>query len=248
MSDNRVFATFDMPVNIEMFAELFRVQQRPYTLKLGIFGGVLCGLMALFAFMAFLAEPGIEPLGITVFFAALVALSVILVRDPAFMLRFRGKQIAFWLWAHGADPSSDTPLEDVSTTCRVSLGDLGYTVTSANGSFNIAWNLLEQRERPCPAGACHRYDDGKNSSLLFNLLGDNALTRKEGGVVYTLLLPSALLEENPGLGDKVAQKIADARKMYARRGSATKEQRERLANWMESETLTQKDTEEEIDG
>lgn len=236
--DSTTFATFEMPVNIDIFTELFRVQQGPYTRKLGILGGVLCSIMTLFAILNFLAEPGIKSLGIAVIFTTLVALSVAMVRDPAFMLRFRGKQIVLWLYLHGADPSSDIALGDISTTCRVTLGNLGYTVESANGSFNVAWSLLDQRERSCPSGVCHRFDDGRNSSLLYNLIGANALLRKEDAVNSALFLPTAVLEENPGLGDRVTQKTIDARKMYARRGPATEEQREHLANWMDSETMT----------
>nr|WP_073293361.1 hypothetical protein [Parolsenella massiliensis] len=101
-------------------------------------------------------------------------------------------------------------------------------------------SLLDQRERPCPSGVCHRFDDGRNSSLLCNLIGANALHRKEDAVNSALFLPTAILEENPGLGDRVTQEIIDARKMYARRGPATEEQRKRLANWMDSETMTKK--------
>ena len=125
----------------------------------------------------------------------------------------------------------------------MTLGDLGYTVESANGSFNVAWSLLDQRERPCPSGACHRFDDGRNSSLLYNLIGVNALLRKEDAVNSALFLPTAVLEENPGLGDRVTQEIINARKMYARRGPATEEQREHLAHWMNSETMTKKTAE-----
>lgn len=89
--DSTTFATFEMPVNIDIFTELFRVQQGPYTRKLGILGGVLCSIMTLFAILDFLAEPGIKSLGIAVIFATLVALSVAMVRDPAYMLHFRGK-------------------------------------------------------------------------------------------------------------------------------------------------------------
>lgn len=47
MKDDRTaFATFEMPVNMDMFTDLFRVQQGPCTRKLGILRGALCSIMA----------------------------------------------------------------------------------------------------------------------------------------------------------------------------------------------------------
>ena len=79
-----------------------------------------------------------------------------------------------------------------------------------------------------------RRDDGKNSSLAWNMLGVNWVFRDEDAVLFALLLPNSLLKSNPQIVESVQQRIVDMKQHFRKRGgSATKEEGEALAAWID---------------
>ena len=242
MADSSSFATFETTVDLDGFRELFKVQQGPYSRKLGITTAVFCGLLALMGLLLFAVEPSLESFGFFALFAALVVLGVAMARNPAFLFTWRKPQIYLWFCSRGVEDPTAVELSDLKTTYRVVCGEHGFTLESPVGTMNVPWGALAERAWQCPLGVCFRYDDGKNSSVIHNLIGVNYASRKEDGVVYSLLLPTDVLAANPGLQQQVSDHIAESRAKYlGRHATATDEERSALLAWIDEGTLGKDD-------
>lgn len=228
-------------MTFDWFKKMFITQNRRYNRKVGIMCLVmfvpLTLLCAVFA-MSDPAEAGTEGLGATALFAALAVLGGLLTANKGIMFGTRKGDNSKYFATHGMPKPAGGRFRNEQLQCSfgVSIEQYGYVedVRFANGLRIVdknPWVSLTGYGADSEYGYVFAADDGKNSSLAYNMLGINAYLRS-GTEKNPLLIPRQVEDANPWLIGWVSQAVTQQHAAVKDRDKSRRESvKKALANW-----------------
>lgn len=201
---------YQVQMDYDGFKELFVAQNGRFMRKAGVLSAIICFLVA--AGMLAVVSMG-EPLGPdgVLYLVVILGAGVVSVKmaiDPSFTLFSRGEMVKHWFAAHGG--TGFDRKEDARCRYEVIVGDEGFTERSAAGSFGIPWRGLRPKPYQGERGTYFTVDDGRNSSMAYNMIGVNYAFRKDDPM-GVLFIPKEVSDANPGLVGLVGKRIEQAR-------------------------------------
>ena len=192
---------FETTVDLDGFREIFKAQQGAYARKLGIGCAVIGVPCTVLGFAMLMDEPSLEALGAVAIFLLVAVLGMVMTVNPAFMLTFRKPVVFQWFYLHGIEDPNEVPFSSLQTSYATTIGAWGFTIDSATAHMNVPWTMLDKKPISTATGTVFRAADGKNSSVVYNMIGINWAFRDESAGTFALLLPKAYLATNPGAVD-----------------------------------------------
>lgn len=226
--------TYHVSVDFEAFKQIYLAQNGKYLHKTGISCLVIGAVLTCVAIWMLVSSPSLETLGMVVLFLAITIYGGVQATHPFTFFQTRKGEAYTYFASHGAEVTAGEALEDLSVEFDVTVEQLGFVERLADGSAaRRPWFTLTGDVASCPFGRVLPGDDGKNSSMLYNMLGVNAYLR-EGLEGEPLLVPAAVVSGNPGLVQQVADLVSQSRETYGRKGTkADDAARDRLAAWLQ---------------
>ena len=203
--------SYDVHMDSDGFKDLFRASLGRLMRRWLIVALVLLiGFLPIAILMVSMDPSGSWPL--LVGDLALAECCIAFMRRPPVALSTRRSVVDEWFMYHGVRNVSAIPLNGLSCSYRVTLGEHGFTESMADGSRNVPWLALTDKPARGDDGIYFFRDGGLNSSALYNLIGINWAFRDEG-VVSTLFVPNSVVDANPDLVPSIRTVI---RESYAR--------------------------------
>lgn len=239
--NGRVPLTYHVDMNMDWFRDVYKQQNMAYYRKIGIMCLVFfipLTLISLFFVIQDPASAGTEGFGAVVLFAALAVLGGALASGKGIMMKTRKGEISGFFAQHGMpEPKGSYTIDDLHCSYDVTVEEPGFAeaVTLENGLKMVEkrpWVTLTGKGGDAAGGYTFAANDGKNSSLWYNMLGINALLR-EGLEVSPLVVPKQVERENPWLVAWIAGAIE--RQKAELKGSAKKQARQALSDWAATE-------------
>lgn len=226
--------SYHVDVDFETFKQMYLAQNRAYMRKTGIGAAVVGVLLFAFSLMGFVDTQTVEGLGMLALSIVIAAFGIAMAVRPFTFWQSRKQEVYSYFASHGAQVSNGDSLESLRCSYDVRLEELGFVEVLADGSSaRLPWFTLTGVSEGCAFGVVLTCDDGKNSSMLYNMLGVNAYLR-EGLEGEPLLVPAAVVSGNPGLVQQVADLVSQSRETYGRKGTkADDAARDRLAAWLQ---------------
>ena len=226
--------TYHVSVDFEAFKQIYLAQNGKYLHKTGISCLVIGAVLTCVAIWMLVSSPSLETLGMVVLFLAITIYGGVQATHPFTFFQTRKGEAYTYFASHGAEVTAGEALEDLSVEFDVTVEQLGFVERLADGSAaRRPWFTLTGDVASCPFGRVLPGDDGKNSSMLYNMLGINAYLR-EGLEAEPLPVPASVLEANPGLADELRSLVEKSRVTYGRKGDKADEAATRaLSDWME---------------
>lgn len=219
---------WDVSMDLDGFRELFLAQQRTYQRKVFLMGAILCGLLTVVAVAMLMDDPGLDSLLYMLFFLALTVVFVFLLIKPQAALGSRQGEVRQWFSRHGERDAESAPLGSLNACYSVTLCDLGFTEDSELELTNVPWAALSEKPVRGKRGTYFVVDNGKESSLLHNMIGINWAFRDEGAL-GVLFVPNDVSAACPGLIQGIEGAIHQAR--VSARGADTAAGA-RLSDWL----------------
>lgn len=227
--------TYHVSVDFDTFKQIFLEQNRRYQRKIGILLALIGGAMCVLSVIGMDGVVTLESLGYTAIFALMLVFGIVMAVRPVALFKTRGAEVRGYFANHGAEVSASDPLEGLRCDFDVTVCELGFIETFADGTqARLPWFSLTGDVAACAFGHVFPGDDGKNSSMLYNMLGINAYLR-EGLVGEPLPVPATAESQRPGIVDEIAERIRVSRETYGKGGkhAASGQDAERLTAWLE---------------
>lgn len=232
---------YGVTVTFDWFKKIFATQNRRYNRKVGILCLVLFIPMTAVSAASVVTDPesaGLEGIGVTVLFAALTVLGGLLAANKGIMFSTRKGENSGYFARHGMPKPAGGRFTNEMLRCSfgVSIEQYGYVedVRFANGLRVVdrkPWLSLTGDGADSEHGYVFAANDGKNSSLAYNMLGINAYLRN-GNETDPLVIPRQVEDANPWLVGWVSQAIAQQRSDVKDRDKGRREAaRKALADW-----------------
>lgn len=230
-------AAYDVTMDLDGYNELYLAQRDRYTKKMGTMGAVLFTILVIISFFLLLAEPSMEALGCAVLFLVCLALDIVMLKKPQVLvnrsgeIRRRAKSIVQWFLLHGMSGEELSSVSDLKAHYTVTLSKWGFEEKSDRACLHVPWFCLREKPLIKEMGAYFAFDDKKNSSVIYNMIGINWAFRDESAV-GALFVPKDVLEAHSGLIEEVSATIKDARHR-AKGKLLSNSEMEDLASWVD---------------
>lgn len=180
---------------------------------MGIAMFVLCGVIALVGAGVAFASPSFESVLFELAFVALAAFGLVMAVKPPALLATRATMVARWFAAHGAAAPADGTIKTLHADYAVSVEPLGFVEQSSAGRIATPWFALRPAGVRRARGVYFPVDDGKESSLAYNMLGVNWALRDESAM-HVLFVPNEVLRSVPGVEAYIADSIRRSRAAF----------------------------------
>ena len=228
-------AKYQVNVDFDRFKQIYLAQNRRYLLKTGRLCAVIGVVLTLLAGWMMISDFTLENLGVFVLFLAIAVFGIAMSVRPFTFFQTRKNEVYGYFAGHGAEGTTADPLDSLKVAFDVRIEELGFVETLEDRTeFRRPWFTLTGENVECDFGHVFPADDGKNSSMLYNMLGINAYLR-EGLDGEPLVIPAEALGANPGLPGKVSELVAASRKVYGSKGtSKDPEAMRRLEAWLQA--------------
>lgn len=229
---------YRVSVDFERFKQIYIAQNRAYLRKVGI-GGVIVGVpLTVISAMLTIQEFDTQWLLLLVAMLLLTVYSVFCIARPIVFFGTRKNEVYGFFARHETPIQSGQSLESLSCVFDVTVCEYGFELTMQDGNtVHLPWFSLSGRSEKMDFGQIFLGDDGKNSSYLYNMLGENALLR-EGMETEPLVVPTEAETAHPGLTDEIARRIADSRTKFGKHGNAKQTpEAQALAAWLEADSV-----------
>lgn len=219
--------SYSVHVDLGTFKQMFVAQnsnlQRVAGIILAVLGGL--GLVLMVSGGDFFKMPEV-----TLVLLALFVLGLAASIHPVMSLSGRKGVVQDWFSRHGEANAAMLPLTELSGDYQVSIEDYGFVETSATTVNRIPWFVLSGKTAKVPSGVCFLRDSGKNSSVIYNLIGINWAFRNED-VNGLLFIPSEVA--TPEFLQLISSKVQESRTAYGgRKGAEKAKHDEGLTEWM----------------
>lgn len=229
--------TFHVRVDFEAFKQIYLAQNRKYQHKLGVMCAILGAVLTVVGIMMMVSEGvTLESLGYTALFVVVLVFGCVMASRPVAFFQTRKNEVRTYFANHGAEVSTSDPIESLVCEFDVTVCDPGFIETFADGqSVRLPWFALTGDDDASEFGHIFTGDDGKNSSMLYNMLGINGLIR-EGVEGEPLPVPAAAVTANPELVKTIGERIQTSRAKFGGRGKKAKDEQanKELAAWLEA--------------
>ena len=202
--------SYKVKMDLEGFRDLFGAQNGLYMRKIAVML-LVCDLPFTLALLwggAYTVS--LELLASTVMCVALVVLAILMLVRPAFCMRSRGGDVRGWFMRHGVKYAQMQPLDELRARYTVELGPLGVSEDSDLELERTPWFAFREKPVRGRHGTCFVLDTGKQSSLLYNMIGINWAFREEG-LDGALFVPDEVIARDPGIVGRISSAISDAR-------------------------------------
>ena len=218
---------YEVNVDYNIFKDLFWAQNKKYLKRAGWGVIILFGFFTIsFIFMS-VYEPTTKNIIYTLLLVIITAYGIAFVTNPNVALLTRTGYIKKWFKLHGNN--TDAIPKNLKTSYQIHLDNLGFTETIGNNYMvKIPWFALHETPIKTTNGIFFAFDDGKNSSLLYNSLGINFAFREDlpGEVLF---IPASVLSTNPNLVNEIQKIIKQQRQQFR---SSSNSSIENIKHWM----------------
>ncbi|NEG88721.1 hypothetical protein [Bifidobacterium aerophilum] len=228
---------YRVTVDFNRFKQIYVAQNRAYLRKVGI-GGTVVGVLLIIMSIALLTEEfNTQWLLLLAAMILLTVYSVLCIVHPVVFYGSRKNEVYGYFSRHET-PTDGRPLNDLSCTFDVTVCQYGSELTMQDGNtVHLPWYALTGASETTDFGTVFIGDDGKNSSLLYNMLGKNAMLR-EGMDVEPLVVPAEAEHAHPGLTADIARRIADGRARFGKHGTDKQTPAaQELAAWLDADSV-----------
>lgn len=231
--------TYRVEMTMAWFRDVYKQQNMAYYRKMGIFClvfGIPLTLVSLYILISDPSETTLESIGGIALFGALSVMGVMMMQGKGIMMRTRKGELSSFFATHGMpNPHGPYSLEDLHCEYDVTVRDLGFeeAVTFENGLKLVTkqpWVVLTGKGGEAQGGYTFAANDGKNSSLWYNMLGINALIR-EGLESTPLVVPRAVENQNPWLVAWISNAIESQRTAVKGKGGGSDQLKEKISAW-----------------
>ncbi|WP_293819802.1 hypothetical protein [uncultured Parolsenella sp.] len=224
--------TYHVVMDFGRFKQLYLAQNQRYMRKVGIGCAVVGWMLSVSTLVKQLSGPSLEGLSTLVLMVVIAVFGTLMAVRPFTFFQTRKNEVYSYFANHGAQGSVGDALEGLSCEFDVRIEELGFVEVLADGSeARVPWFSLTGESFDCDFGNVFPCDDGKNSSMLYNMLGINAYLR-EGLEGEPLVVPMEVLGANPGLHGEIASLIAAGRKTYGKGVPEGSAEEQRLTAWL----------------
>ena len=219
-------------VDFERFKNLFLAQNKNYFRKLGSLCSIIFIPLTILFVIMFVGKPTGENFLYVLVSLLLTILGLLFIFKPFFVFYTRRNLVTKWFYFHGLkDLKQD--FKEYKIEYDVILSKLGVTEKFVSGNeVRFPWFTFTGKYVEFPEGVYFIYDDGKNSSVFYNMLGVNYLFREELQG-ETLFIEKDVLDKNPNLLEDIKKLIEESRKKYKNR-KIPEEEKQELLKWLES--------------
>ena len=219
-------------INFERFKNLFLAQNKKYYRKMGIFCSIFFIPFTILLICAFIYEPSGKGILYILTSLLLVGLGILLIFKPLFIFHTRKNIVTGWFRSHGLK-KLEGGFSNYKVEYDVNLSKYGVTEKFVSRvEIRFPWFSFTGKYVESPEGVYFTYDDGKNSSLVYNMLGVNYLFRDElqGEILF---IEKEVLDKNPNLVEEIKKSIEDSKKIYKNR-NISQEEKEKMSKWITS--------------
>ena len=219
-------------IDFDRFKNLVVAQNKKYYKKIGLLCAIIfVPLTIMFAIML-ISEPNSTNLLYVAVSLLVAILGIMLMCKPFLVFYTRKDLVTSWFYIHGLDNLQGS-FKNYQVKYEITLSENGVTEKFASGlEVRFPWFILTGNYVTFPEGVYFTYEDGKNSSLMYNLLGFNALLRDELNGGEVLFVSQEILQANPDLLMYITKAIENSKNIYTNK--ASKEQTEKLSDWVSS--------------
>lgn len=242
-------SNLDLSYNVHMdyngLREMVRAQNVRYTRKAGI--ACLVFLLPLYCFIYMIVSINgfmtalIEEWYFFAMAGGLSVFPVIMISGKGMtILSTIGPSVRKWFALHGTDTTDqinvktfflDTGLKDLRCDYTIHLSDYGFIEESQTARLVQPWFVMDGYCVKRKWGMYFTHDNGREDSVLYNAIGDNALFR-ETGIDGVLFVPKQILEENPDLKERILECIGRTAKYKDRSLEEIKQNDPAFGAWL----------------
>lgn len=157
-------------------------------------------------------------------------LGILLIFKPFIIFYTRKNIVTSWFQFHGLKDLKGS-FSNYKVEYNVNLSKYGVSEKFVSGAeVRFPWFTFTGKYVESPEGVYFTYDDGKNSSLMYNMLGVNYLLREELSG-ETLFIEKEVLNKNPNLIEDIKKSIENSKKIYKNK-NVSNEEKEKMLNWI----------------
>ncbi|KAB7789928.1 hypothetical protein [Bifidobacterium leontopitheci] len=213
--------SYHVDLDFDRFKNIYLAQNARYMRKTGIGAAVVGALMTAGGVaMTISSASDKESWYVLVTGVALLAFGIAMTVHPFTSFGSRKGEVYQFFALFGAPVTGREPLASLRVGFDVSVQDYGVEFRLADGTTpRMPWVALLAKPIAVGFGTVFAGDDGKNSSLLYNMLGVNAYLR-EGLEALPLIVTAQAEQSYPGLTAEVSRRIADAQTKFGANGNA----------------------------
>lgn len=227
---------YHVTVDFDRFKKIYLAQNGRYMRKTGIGAAVVGVAMTAGGIAMMVDSPDKNSLYVLIVGVALAAFGIAMAVHPFTSFQSRKGEVYKFFSLFGAPVTGREPLSSLRTDFDVTVGQFGVEFRLQDGSTHrMPWIALTVPAVDAGFGRVFAGDDGKNSSLAYNMLGINAYLR-EGIEAIPLVVPADAEQMHPGLTNGIAQSIEDAQAKFGKKGTAKGgPEAQAIIAWMEAE-------------
>lgn len=221
---------FKADINFTKFKKIFKAQNKSYFKKLGIFCSIFFIPLSIISAYIFITETTMQFFLYFILFLVLAAYAATLIFNPCIIFVTRRNIVKQWFCLHGSKNLNEN-YKNYITVYEITLSQYGVKEMFSNENLiKLPWFMFKNKYVTIDEGIIFPYDDGKNSSLAYNLLGINYLLREEN-TGETLFIPKEILNQYPNLTNEISKAIDKSKKTYLKTNKNEDEINE-LKKWL----------------
>lgn len=202
--------TYHVHLDINDFKELFVAQQGQLQRVSGI---ILATISLLIIFLLVAIGSLADDLLFVVLLGLLAILGIAFAVHPVMLLSGRSEVVRSWFESHGARNATSASLDELVADYDVEITDYGFIERVGFSGRRVPWFALTGKSSAGQRATYFMVDNGKESSVLYNMVGVNWMFRDES-VAGVLVVPNDVLAANPGLTDKIRANVSASRSRY----------------------------------
>lgn len=201
--------SYEVTVDIQALTDMYRAQNAKYARKLGILIAALCAPFAVIGVLAAVMDPEPSYVAVVVVLIAITLLGVGLATGRLVTLAGRRPYVNAWFARRSDTDPRGAAAKELGATFRVRLSEWGFEEVSHGGTVTrTPWAFMRPKPTTVPEGVCFTLEDGKRSSLAYNLIGINgALRAFDERLDGLLLVPQDVVDANPGLVEDISARV-----------------------------------------
>lgn len=217
-------------VDFARFKNLFLAQNKGYYRKIGILCSIIFIPLTILFVIMFLGNPSSESFLYVLVSLLLAILGLLFIFKPFVIFYTRKNLVTNWFYSHGLEDVKGS-FTNYKVEYDVNLSNYGITEKFISGTeVRFPWFVFTGKYVEFPEGVYFCYNDGKNSSVAYNMLGINYALREElNGEV--LFVEREVLDKNPNLIEDIKKLIEESKKKYKSK-NISNEDKEKIIEWI----------------